>query len=153
MRGVVSNACSLITSRLTVAPPSFAFSSISLVGARGHLARILWLLGYAEQAMRAAESSIDPARAINYALNLCFALTYFACPIALLVGDLAMAELYVRLVIDHSRRHGLVLWQAFGRSHVPSRPFDRVTPGVPIFPSGSLDRPACGSLALPLGRE
>ena len=67
--------------------------------------------------MRAAERSIDEARAINHALNLCFALTYFGCPVALLVGDLAMAELYVRLLLDHSRRHGLVLWHAFGRSH------------------------------------
>jgi hypothetical protein len=86
-------------------------------GARGHLARILWLLGYADQATRAAERSIDAARAINHALNLCFALTYFGCPVALLVGDLAMAELYVRLLLDHSRRHGLVLWHAFGRGH------------------------------------
>ena len=93
------------------------FQFDSLVGARGHLGRILWLLGYADQAMRAAESSIDAARAINHALNLCYALTYFGCPVALLVGDLAVAELYVRLLLDHSRRHGLVLWHAFGRSH------------------------------------
>ncbi|HET6235154.1 MAG TPA: winged helix-turn-helix domain-containing protein, partial [Acetobacteraceae bacterium] len=93
------------------------FQFDNLAGARGHLARILWLLGYADQAMRAAESSIDRARAINHALNLCFALTYFGCPVALLVGDLAMAELYVRLLLDHSRRHGLVQWHAFGRSH------------------------------------
>jgi predicted ATPase len=88
-----------------------------LAGARGLLARILWLLGYADQAIRAAESSIEAARTINHPLNLCFALTYFGCPVALLVGDLAMAELYVRLLLDHSRRHGLVLWHAYGRSH------------------------------------
>jgi len=93
------------------------FQFDNLAGARGHLARVLWLLGYADQAMSAAESSIDRARAINHALNLCFALTYFGCPVALLVGDLAMAELYVRLLLDHSRRHGLVQWHAFGRSH------------------------------------
>jgi predicted ATPase len=77
----------------------------------------LWLLGYPDQAMRAAERSIEAARAINHALNLCFALTYFGCPVALLVGDLAMAELYVRLLLDHSRRHGSVVWHAFGRGH------------------------------------
>jgi predicted ATPase/DNA-binding winged helix-turn-helix (wHTH) protein len=93
------------------------FQFDNLAGARGHLARILWLLGYADQAMRAAESSIERARAINHALNLCFALTYFGCPVALLVGDLAKAELYVRLLLDHSRRHRLVLWHAFGRCH------------------------------------
>jgi predicted ATPase/DNA-binding winged helix-turn-helix (wHTH) protein len=93
------------------------FQFDNLAGARGHLARILWLLGYADQAMRAAESSIDRARAINHALNLCFALTYFGCPVALLVGDLAKADLYVRLLLDHSRRHRLVLWHAYGRCH------------------------------------
>jgi predicted ATPase/DNA-binding winged helix-turn-helix (wHTH) protein len=93
------------------------FQFDNLAGARGHLARILWMLGYADQAMRAAESSIDRARAINHALNLCFALTYFGCPVALLVGDLAKAEFYVRLLLDHSRRHRLVLWHAYGRCH------------------------------------
>jgi hypothetical protein len=36
----------------------------------------LWLLGYPDQAMRAAASSIDAARAIDHTLNLCFALTW-----------------------------------------------------------------------------
>jgi predicted ATPase/DNA-binding winged helix-turn-helix (wHTH) protein len=93
------------------------FQFDTLVGVRGHLARILWLLGYADQAMRAAESSIDRARATNHALNLCFALTYFGCPVALLVGDLAKVELYVRLLLDHSRKHGLVQWHTYGRIH------------------------------------
>jgi hypothetical protein len=88
-----------------------------LLAARGHIARITWLLGYPDQAMRAAESAINAARATNHALNPCRALTYFGCPVALLVGDLATAELYVRLLLDHSRRHGLVRWHAFGRSH------------------------------------
>jgi predicted ATPase len=93
------------------------FQDDTLVRARGHLARILWLLGYADQAMRAAESSIDAARAIDHALNLCYALAHSACPVALMIGDLSMAELYVRLLLDHSRRHGLVRWHAFGRSY------------------------------------
>jgi hypothetical protein len=88
----------------------------NLVVGRGYLARTLWLLGYPDQAMRAAESSIDTARAINHALTLCFALTFIGCPVALLVGDLAMAEFYVHLLLDHSKRHGLDLWRGYGRS-------------------------------------
>jgi predicted ATPase len=88
-----------------------------LVGSRGHLARILWLLGHADQAMHNAKSSIDAAHATNHALNLCYALTYCGCPIALLAGELAVAEVYVRRLLDHSKKHGLVLWQAFGRCH------------------------------------
>jgi tetratricopeptide (TPR) repeat protein len=34
-----------------------------------------------------------------------------------LVGDIAMAERYVRLLLEHSRRHRLVLWHAYGRCH------------------------------------
>jgi hypothetical protein len=41
-------------------------------------------------------------------INLCFALTYFGCPVALLVGDLATAELYVRLLLEQARRHGSI---------------------------------------------
>ncbi|HET6234656.1 MAG TPA: hypothetical protein VFE41_06775, partial [Acetobacteraceae bacterium] len=88
-----------------------------VAGSRGHLARILWLLGHADQAMRVAESSIDAAQAANHALTFCYALTFFGCPIALWAGDLAAAELYVRMLLDHSRRYGLALWHALGRSH------------------------------------
>ena len=37
-----------------------------------------------------------------------------ACPIALWVGDLAAAEHYVEMLLDHSTRHALARWRAFG---------------------------------------
>jgi predicted ATPase len=40
-----------------------------------------------------------------------------ACPIALLVGDLAAAEHYVEMLLGHSTRHGLTHWRAFGVCH------------------------------------
>jgi predicted ATPase/DNA-binding winged helix-turn-helix (wHTH) protein len=88
-----------------------------LAGSRGHLARVLWLLGYPDQSMRLAERTIGAARAANHALTLCYALASFGCPIALSVGDLATAELHVRELLDYSRRYGLAQWHAFGRSH------------------------------------
>jgi predicted ATPase len=81
------------------------------------LSRILWLQGFPEQAMRAAESSVEDARAANHAISLCYALTYAACPIAFWVGDLAAAEHYVGMLLDHSTRRALALWHALGRSH------------------------------------
>jgi hypothetical protein len=42
--------------------------------------------------MRAAENNIEDAQATNHALTLCYALALAACPIALLVGDLAAAN-------------------------------------------------------------
>jgi predicted ATPase len=40
-----------------------------------------------------------------------------ACPIALFTGDLAAAEHYVEMLLDHSTRHALERWRAIGRSH------------------------------------
>ncbi len=93
------------------------FQSDQQVPARVVLARVLWLLGLPDQAMRAAESSIADARAANHTNSLCYALSQAACPIALLVGDLAAAEHYVEMLLDHSTSHALALWQAWGRSH------------------------------------
>ena len=85
--------------------------------ARVFLARILWVQGFPDQAMRAAQSTVEEARAANHAISLCYALAQAACPIAVLVGDLAAAEHYVGMLLDHSTRHALPLWHAWGRSH------------------------------------
>lgn len=84
--------------------------------AAAFLARVLWLQGFPDQAMRTAESSIGDARAPHHAVSLCYALVHAACPVALWVGDLAAAEHYVTMLLDHSTRHSLALWGAFGRS-------------------------------------
>jgi predicted ATPase len=83
--------------------------------ARVYLARILWLLGLPDQAMRTAEHCVADARAINHAVLQGLALAAAACPIALWVGDLAVAQHYVEMLLDHSTRHGLARWHAFGR--------------------------------------
>ena len=84
------------------------------VSARMYLARVLWLQGFSEQAVRAAEMSIEEAQATGHALSLCTALALAACPVALWVGNLAMAAKYARELLDHSRRHYLPLWNAYG---------------------------------------
>jgi predicted ATPase/DNA-binding winged helix-turn-helix (wHTH) protein len=86
-------------------------------GARAFLARVLWLQGLPEQAMRTAESSLEDARATNHATSLGNALAAAACPIALWVGDLAAADHYVEMLLDHSARHVLGRWRAFGRCY------------------------------------
>ncbi|HEX3522342.1 MAG TPA: winged helix-turn-helix domain-containing protein, partial [Stellaceae bacterium] len=88
-----------------------------LVAARAVLARVLWLQGFPDQAMHAGKRSIEHARAADHAVSLCYALALGACPIALLVGDLATAEHYVGMLLDHSTRHALTHWRAFGTCH------------------------------------
>lgn len=82
-----------------------------------NLARILWLLGFPDRAVRIAERAVDEARAANHANTLCHALATSACLIARLVGNLDAAERYADTLLDHSRRHGLALWHNFGRIH------------------------------------
>ena len=78
------------------------------------LARILWLQGFPDQAMRAAQSSVEEACAADHALSLCNTLAQAACPIALLIGDLATAERFVAMLLYHSERHALAVRHAEG---------------------------------------
>ena len=83
--------------------------------ARCILAHTLWLQGFPEQAVLAAQSSVDGARASDHALSLCNALAQAACPVAHFVGDLATAEHWVTMLIEHSERHALAVWRIWGR--------------------------------------
>jgi predicted ATPase len=82
----------------------------------GYLARVLWLRGFPDQAMRTAHGTVEDTRAGNHTISSCMALTHAACPLALLTGDLAAAEHYSTMLLDHSTRHALTLWRACGRS-------------------------------------
>ncbi len=85
--------------------------------ARVYLARIQWLEGLPDQAIRTAEASVAVAQATNHAISLGLALALAACPIAILTGNLAVAEHYVEMLLDHSTRHALARWHAFGRCY------------------------------------
>jgi predicted ATPase/DNA-binding winged helix-turn-helix (wHTH) protein len=78
------------------------------------LAVLLWLQGFPDQAMRTAQRTIQSAQARDHAISLCYALSS-ACPIALRIGDLAAAERYVSLLLDHSAKLAMAVWQAEGR--------------------------------------
>jgi tetratricopeptide (TPR) repeat protein len=84
------------------------------VSARVILARVLWLQGFSDQAVRTAEMSIEEAKATGHAVSLCFALASAACPIALWVGNLSTAAHYTGMLVDSSRKHDLPLWSAYG---------------------------------------
>jgi predicted ATPase len=98
-------------------PEVIRFQLDQRTAARALLARILWLQGFPDQAMRAAESSIRDARAANHVTSLCYALAHAACPIALWTGDLTAAESYVGTLLDHSIRHALAVHHTLGLCH------------------------------------
>lgn len=74
-------------------------------------ARILWLQGLAEEALRLVEHNIEEGRANGHALTFCSVLGQAACPIALLAGDLDAAECYGELLFEHTERHAIRLWR------------------------------------------
>jgi predicted ATPase len=83
------------------------------VTARITLARVLWLQGFADQALRVVESNIQEALEIGHALSLCNALANSACPIALLAGDLTAAERYTAMLRSQTGQHALDSWHAY----------------------------------------
>jgi predicted ATPase/DNA-binding winged helix-turn-helix (wHTH) protein len=78
------------------------------------LARVLWLQGFADQAVRMAEQSLREADATGHAISQCFVLALASCPIAFWVGDRAAATKYTARLVELSRQHALPHWAAFG---------------------------------------
>src|SRR5258707_1756886 len=83
--------------------------------ARSYYSLMLLLQGFPEQAMRSIECNLVDARGIDQPVSLPNALVQSACPVALLVGDLTLAECYVKALMDLSARHTLRRWDAIGR--------------------------------------
>ena len=79
------------------------------------LARILWLQGFPDQAMRTAEDAVQAALEANHAILICNVLAHAACPIALWMGDFALADRYVKNLLDHARRYTVPLWRELAR--------------------------------------
>jgi hypothetical protein len=77
------------------------------------LARILWLRGFADQAWRTVQSAVGDAEALADPATLCYALSHGGCLVALWVGNLAAAERYAEMLLDHSRKHGFAPWNDF----------------------------------------
>ena len=90
------------------------------VAARGTLARILWLEGFPDQAMRMAKDNAEEARAIDRVASVSLSL-YWAldceCMVGLAVGDLATAERSAAMLLEHSVKQALGFWQALGRTY------------------------------------
>jgi predicted ATPase len=82
--------------------------------ARSYHSLILGLQGFADQAILGVECNLVDARASDHPVSLSSALSW-ACPVAFLIGDLTLAERYVKALTDLSARHGLELWNLVGR--------------------------------------
>jgi predicted ATPase/DNA-binding winged helix-turn-helix (wHTH) protein len=74
-------------------------------------ARILWLQGLGDQALRLVEHNIEEGRANGHALTFCSVLGQGACPIAFLAGDFDAAERYGEMLFEHTERHAIRPWR------------------------------------------
>jgi predicted ATPase/DNA-binding winged helix-turn-helix (wHTH) protein len=83
------------------------------VTAHAFQARILWLLGFPDQAMQIVGTMVEDALSIGHALSLCNALGQGACPISLFCGNLVAAERYLNMLLDHTAKHALEAWHAW----------------------------------------
>jgi predicted ATPase len=88
------------------------------VAARGTLARVLWLQGFPDQAIRMAKDNVEDARAIDHvvSVSLYWALDG-ACMVGLAVGDQETADRSLAMLLEHSAKHALGFWQALSHSY------------------------------------
>jgi len=75
------------------------------------LARVLWLEGFPDRALRAAQASVDEARTVDHVNSLCIALCFGACGIATMSGDPRAVEEFAPILMDGAEKHGLGMWQ------------------------------------------
>src|SRR5260370_7196610 len=75
------------------------------------LARILWLQGFPNQAMRTAEDTVQHALEANHAISTCKVLCHAACPLALWMRHFALPHRHSKLLSYHATRYTLPLWR------------------------------------------
>ncbi len=98
----------------TTGPRIIRFIFDQRTTARSLLARVLWLQGFQDQAMRAAERAMDEARANNDMLTVCQVMVQAACPISILAGDYRRLDSLVSMLLDYSARNNLFFWRVWG---------------------------------------
>jgi hypothetical protein len=75
------------------------------------LSRILWIQGFADQAIAVARGVIADAVSQDHIPSVCFALAMAACPIAFWVGDRRASRRYVDVLPQHSNKNSLAFWR------------------------------------------
>jgi hypothetical protein len=81
-------------------------------GSRTILSNVLWLQGFADQALRIEHEARSDAQASGHPLTLGYVLALASVPIALQVGDLVAAQAHLKLLQEHLAKHGLVIFEA-----------------------------------------
>jgi predicted ATPase len=86
------------------------------VGALVQLARVLWLQGFPDQAMKVGRECVDEAVAVGHTNSLCLALADGAGMVAILNGDRAAGAQFGAMLSEHAGKHALGVWRTYGRA-------------------------------------
>jgi predicted ATPase/DNA-binding winged helix-turn-helix (wHTH) protein len=90
----------------------FRFGIDQRTGVQVTMARLLWVRGFPDQALRLAQASFDEARISNHANSLCLSLSFGACSVAAMAEDVERVEM-VAPQLDHlTEKHALGLWRS-----------------------------------------
>ena len=74
----------------------------------------LWSLGFVDKAIWAREEALKQTRDISHPVSLCIALAWPSSVLLAKVGDLETAEDCINELLDHSDKHSLIPYHAFG---------------------------------------
>jgi predicted ATPase len=94
-------------------PLATRFGSDSSVSILSYQSVVLWLLGYPEAALAAADDALKNAREIDQASTLMYALNFITCP-NIWRGNYAAAKAVLDELVALSDEKGASLWKAFG---------------------------------------
>jgi predicted ATPase len=110
--------CALRTLNAPVTPNrqihTIHYGTDQRVGALVMLSRALWLQGFVDQAIQAAQASVAEAATVGHANSVCLALADGASLIAILVDDRTEAERFGAMLIEHAETHSLGVWRTYG---------------------------------------
>jgi len=93
-------------------PLAHRFGQDQRIAGLAALSVIEWIEGYPDKAHQTSRAAIEAALEIEHANSLGYALSYGACPVALLRGDWEHAERMAAMLLNHARDHRLGLWHA-----------------------------------------
>ncbi len=86
-----------------------------LVSTHYFQARILWLQGFPQAALRVVGLNVEEGQALGQPLSFCSVLGQSACPLTLLSGDLDAAGNYGVMLLEHTERNPIRLWNIWAR--------------------------------------
>jgi predicted ATPase/DNA-binding winged helix-turn-helix (wHTH) protein len=104
-------------SELSASSTIIRFRANQALAGQAFLARVLWIQGHPERAIRAASTVVEQAVSAGHALSVCQVLAYAGCPIALWSEDVDASRHYLGLSKDYTSRNELSIFADWNRCH------------------------------------